>query len=497
MQPFVREVLVGESYGVPGGMGAPRAALRAMQAGAVLVAIAAVTDRAFDLDRFFVPKEMALHLTALVAGLLAVGAFRRVGVGRVDALLVGYLLLSAASTYLADDRALAIRALAVSVSGVAIYWAARALGEVGLASALLRALALAIVVGCATALLQAYGVRTDFFSQNRAPGGTLGNRNFVAHLGAFGMPVVLLVALRARRSAAYALGAIGVMVVIASLVLTRSRAGWLALGCVLLVFLAAMLLSAPLRRHRRTWGRLAGVVVLVAAGVAGAVFLPNDLRWRSENPYLESVTGIVNYQEGSGAGRLVQYRRSMRMAADRPLLGVGPGNWSIRYPDYAARRDPSLSRSDRDATANPWPSSDWVAFVSERGFPAAALLALALVSMAASAFRGLIAARDEEEGLAAAALLATVLGTVVAGLFDAVLLLALPTLIVWGALGALRPARSAPVGPGRGRLGMALLIVLALAAGVGVAESVRRLARMDLLAARGAHPAAAARGWPA
>ena len=42
-------------------------------------------------------------------------------------------------------------------------------------------LALAVVgivtaVLCAMALLQAYGLETDFFSVNRAPGGTLGNQ---------------------------------------------------------------------------------------------------------------------------------------------------------------------------------------------------------------------------------------------------------------------------------------------------------------------------------
>ena len=51
---------------------------------------------------------------------------------------------------------------------------------------------------------------------------------------------------------------------------------------------------------------------------------------------------------------------------------------------YAARRDPSLDNSRGGMTANPWPSSDWVAYASERG-PAAALLLLAafgLITMA-------------------------------------------------------------------------------------------------------------------
>jgi O-antigen ligase len=481
VESLLTEERVEPTLVLPGGTAAERWALRAIQVGALSVVLVAATDRAFELDRFFVPKELVLHLTAVVAAVLALGAFRRVAFTWVDLLLVGYLLLGVISSFQAGDGALAARAVTVSASGVAIFWASRGLREAGLGRSLLAALAFAGVVGATTALAQAYGVATDLFSVNRAPGGTLGNRNFIAHMAAFSLPIVLLVALRAWRAAGYALAALGVPIVIASLVLTRSRAGWLALGAVIVVFALGMLMSAPLRRHARTWRRLAGIALLTAAGAAAAILLPNQLRWASDNPYLDSVTGIVNYQEGSGQGRLVQYGRSLRMAMDRPLLGVGPGNWALEYPAYAAPGDPSLSRRNPRETANPWPSSDWVAFVSERGFPATILFALAVLGIAGSAVRRLIGARDEEEGLLAMGLLATLLATVVAGAFDAVLLLALPTLLVWAAVGALwtpGPVRDSPAP----RIAGLLLIVLVLAAALGAALSLRQLATMEIYA---------------
>jgi O-antigen ligase len=470
---------------LPGGR-RERWALGALQVGAVAVVLVAVADRAHELDRFFVPKELVLHLAALVAALLALHVFRRVQLTAVDLLLAGFLLLSALSAAQAGDGALAARAALLSASGIAVFWAAYALREARLDRPLLAALALAAVLGSATALAQAQGITSDFFSVNRAPGGTLGNRNFVAHMAAFSLPVVLLVALRAWRTAGYLLGALGVPVVVAALVLTRSRAGWLAFGTVILVFALGMLLSRPLRRHGRTWRRIGGILLLGGAGVAAALLLPNQLRWVSENPYRESVTGIVNYQEGSGRGRVLQYRNSMRMAMDAPLLGVGPGNWPLEYRRYAAPGDPSLSQRNPRRTANPWPSSDWVAFVAERGLPAAAMLALALFGLAGSALRRLLAARDEEEGLLAMALLATVLATLVAGAFDAVLLLALPALLVWAALGALRspPNPPAPERPAIARAAGVLLLLLALAAAAGAALSVRQLAEMEILASR-------------
>ena len=54
-------------------------------------------------------------------------------------------------------------------------------GNAGIGLALARALGLAGAAGAVTALLQAYGVTTEYFSLNRSPGGTFGNRNFMAH----------------------------------------------------------------------------------------------------------------------------------------------------------------------------------------------------------------------------------------------------------------------------------------------------------------------------
>lgn len=459
-----------------------RAALRVLQVGAVAVVLIASTNKAFELDRFFVPKELVLHLTAFCAGLLAAGAFRRARLTGVDLLLLAFLALGGVSAGFATEPTLALRALAISVSGIAMFWAARGVGDAGLARPLVSVLAIAVVLGCITSLLQTYGVRTDLFSINRAPGGTLGNRNFVAHLAAFGLPLVLYSALRAWRAAGYLLWTVGVMLVAGALVLTRSRAGWLAAAAVVVIIGAAMLLSPPLRRHGRTWRRLSGILIVLGAGVAGSLLLPNTLRWVSDSPYLESVRELANYQEGSGRGRLVQYGRSLRMAADRPLLGVGPGNWSVEYPDYAAPGDPSLSRSQPGTTANPWPSSDWVAFVSERGIPAAALLALAFLGLVLGAVRRLRRARDAEEGLAGGALLATLAATLIAGAFDAVLLLGLPTLVVWAALGALWSAEPGhrPRPHWQGWAAAGLLVILALGAGAGAFLSAVRLATIGL-----------------
>ena len=408
-----------------------------MQAGAIAVVLAVSTFFAFELDRFFVPKELALHLTALLAGVFLLRSFRQVVMTRVDLLLVAFLVLGIVAGILATNWWAALRSIAITASGIILFWCARTLRARGLADPLLHALAFAVVLIAATSLLQTYGIGTTLFSENRAPGGTLGNRNFVAHAAAFGLPVIVVAAVRARTAFGFLAAAIGAALVVSSLVLTRSRGAWLAFAAVVVVLGFAMFASGPLRRHGRTWRRVLTIAALCVAGVAGALLIPNTLQWRSDNPYMDSVENIADYEEGSGRGRLIQYERSLIMAARNPLLGVGPGNWSVQYPRHAARRDPSMSTSEAGMTFNPWPSSDWIAWIAERGFAAALLLALAFAAIAIHAFRQLFRAQSVDDGLVAAALLATIAGAVVTGAFDAVLLLALPAFLVWTVLGAL------------------------------------------------------------
>jgi O-antigen ligase len=376
-------------------------ALRVVQIGAVLTVLAVVPTRAYDLDRFLAPKEVALHATAIVA-LLAMVVSRERSEVRIFTFLYLFLALSGVSALLAQNRWLATRSVAISVSGVALFWAARAIDDYRVRNAV----AIATVVAAITCLMQAYGVRLEVFASTRSPGGTLGNRNFVAHVAAIGLPVLF--------SRSYRLGLPGVAILSAALVLTRSRAAWLATVAMLVVYLGAVIVQKEWPLLRRFFVML----IAVAIGVGAALVLPNTLRWNSRNPYLESVQEVANYQEGSGQGRLIQYQRSLMIALRHPLLGIGPGNWPIVYPRHVPRNDPSL---DGRRTFNPWPSSDWVAYVTERGFPAALCLFLALVGIARRADPVAL-------GVLAAAL--------VAGLFDAVLLLALPTFLVWTAVGS-------------------------------------------------------------
>ncbi|MDB4892535.1 MAG: hypothetical protein JWL61_4390 [Gemmatimonadetes bacterium] len=415
-------------------------ALRLLQFGAIAVVLAAAPYKSFDLDRFFVPKELVLSITALVVTLLCLVRVKRLSFGRVDELLALWLLLGLVSALFAPNWWLAARAVALSLGGAACFWCARTLARAGHSRALVAALALAGVVGAVTALLQAYGVRTEFVSLNRAPGGTFGNRNFMAHLCVITLPALLFAAILAPTRASFGRWCGGLALVAAALILSRSRAAWLALLVGLVVFAVAGFIA--LRRNDGSIkpGRLLALALAAVVGAGASLVIPNTLDWRSDSPYLETAQSIVNYKGGSGRGRLVQYGNSLRMTLRHPLLGVGPGNWPVVYPKFASPDDPSLGTDGM--TSNPWPSSDWVTFLSERGPVALVVLGLALLALVMDALRWLRSSATTEDKLSAAVLLATTVILVTVGAFDAVLLLPVAALVGWALLGALSsPAR--------------------------------------------------------
>src|SRR6476646_7130891 len=92
-------------------------------------------------------------------------------------------------------------------------------------------------------------------------------------------------------------------------------------------------------------------------------------------------------------------------------------------------------------TANPWPSSDWVAFVSERGFVAAVALLGVFVVLFFGAFRRWAEFGDGDVVLVKLVLIGTIVATAVVSAFDVALLLAAPAFLIWSIVGATSGAR--------------------------------------------------------
>jgi hypothetical protein len=209
---------------------------------------------------------------------------------------------------------------------------------------------------------------------------------------------------------------------------------------------------------------------LIGALVMGVVVaaVPNRLEWLNDEPFEQTATRLFEYEKGTGRGRLIQYRNTVRMSADHALLGVGPGNWSIAYPPYASRpSDPNYTRLAIQPVTR-LPSSDWLGLIAERGAPGAVAFLFALLLLGRSAWRTLRTTDLDDDRLRAGALLTTLLAIGVLGLFDAVLLRPTPLFLGFLVLGALAPqARSSisfrvNLAARRGALSAVLLLAVAL-----------------------------------
>ncbi len=439
-----------------------RAAAHLLGIGLLLAVLVALTAAPTDLDRHQLPKESVVHFFTWIAVLLArprpLHGLRRAARWSLVALVV----ITVVSALLASGGWLALRAGSLVLTGAAAFVTARYLAAAGTGSILLSWCGVAGVAGAATGLLQAYGAHSPFFATTRIPGGTFGNRNFMAHFAGLALPVLMLGVLATRRQVTAIALSLGCAVLVAAIVLSRSRAAWIGSGTGTLVFVG--LCIAARRRHAlpivRT--RVLTLGALMVAGAVAAMVIPNRLAWRSASPYLDTVTALANQSEGSGRGRILQYENTLRLAARHPWIGVGPGNWSVHYGDVAPPNDPTWVFGDV-VPINPWPSSDWMALVSEIGI--VGTLAALLVGVAVG-WRGVIAVRDSgDRVLNGAALLALLAVTFIEGNLDAVLLLPASLLFVAISAGVLlqrsdgvltTPAANDP--PGRATFALPLIL---------------------------------------
>lgn len=469
-----------------------RAAADLLGLGLVLAVLVALPAAPSDLDRHQLPKESVAHLATWLAVLLARPALGRGLSVAARVGLAGCLVIAVLSSLFATNPWLALRATALTLTGIVAFTTAVELAAAGLGDRLLGWCGVAAAVGVATALAQAYGAQSIFFAATRAPGGTFGNRNFMAHFSAIAMPVVITLTFMTRRRAVAVLAALTVAALTVGIVLSRSRTAWLAAPTALATYL--VLLVPGWRHHAlpEVRGRALLLAAAMACGVIGAVALPNSLHWRDDedqSAYVKTLTGLVNAKEGSGRGRLIQYRTSLALVPQHPLLGVGPGNWPIRFADVAPPNDPSWAYNDT-VPLNPWPSSDWVALLTERG--AGAVLAVLLLG-AALLWRG---ARGVRAGgvraVAGATLAAVLVATALEGSFDAILLLPAPLLLVALATGALlaesdppHEASSADAVPSRWGLAAAAVMTVTVArsgqqsAAYLIAGSGRSITRLE------------------
>jgi O-antigen ligase len=326
-------------------------------------------------------------LAAVLLFLWSVGCVRQgalkivgspLGVPALLFLLLGTIQLFA---HLTLDPIAARESLLKLVTDLLFFFLAGQLLAAG-SPRILRAFGLAVVVYAFSlalfAILQFFSSNGLIFWTVAAPGagifGPYVNRNHYAGLMEMLIPLAAgYVLSRPRDLPMRSLLGFALSVLIASLLLTGSRGGFISLLAEVLILGAIFLWRAPVHGRRRL--AAVGGLGLTAAALLFFWMEPGQISRR-----LETVASIP-YSPGVTFGdRLVVARDSLRIFGDHPFLGTGLGSFELAFPPYQSV-----------PTDRTWEHAhnDYAEALAETGLAGGLLVVVALVMFFGLAFRKL------------------------------------------------------------------------------------------------------------
>lgn len=199
---------------------------------------------------------------------------------------------------------------------------------------------------------------------------TLGNKNYVAEFLSFLFVPGLIPLFQGRHLLVRLLSLAGLGLIIAVLFIAGSKGAWFALTISLLFFAIGLIifrLSEGIRQGRSWIWPMLGLAVIVSLAVAGmqlshfsSLIAPQPVATSSPSSQDESInlkpysiTQANSYNNGEISSQLFpeegarmqrsillriwNWRSGWEMLKDHPLLGIGLGNYKLRFLSYKAR----------------------------------------------------------------------------------------------------------------------------------------------------------------
>ena len=244
-----------------------------------------------------------------------------------------------------------------------------------------------IILSVAFSAVNFYGLLQRFQIDMLAPAGgrtgvdsTLGNPDFYAGYLVALIPVILVFISVARREWRSVLGILVVMGV-AFLFMTQSRAGFLGFVFSLLLFMFFILISGELKKTVKTWIisiSAAAVVIMIALS-----FVTGTTMSRIRESANLKITNI--------RFRLLCYKSTANILKDHPLTGTGTGTFYNVYPGY---RVPEMKEVFTFVETPRYAHNDFLQIGSETGLVGLAAFAWMLFVFFAEGIRILKASKD-------------------------------------------------------------------------------------------------------
>ncbi len=170
---------------------------------------------------------------------------------------------------------------------------------------------------------------------NAKPYGLMANRNLFGSAQALVLPFVIYVLYKADKTWRY-IAVAGLTGLIISLIVSQTRSAWLASVA---LFLTSLILVAIFsRKNRKNWLIASGVSVVCVIGLASLLLVldKENTLTQSVTERAASLTGKLDSSEASGNvnERIKIWKKTVEVIKDKPVLGVGTGNWKIAIPAY-------------------------------------------------------------------------------------------------------------------------------------------------------------------
>lgn len=160
------------------------------------------------------------------------------------------------------------------------------------------------------------------------------------------------------------LAAIAEGILLIALFLSYSRAAWVSVGVALVVFVLVKL------RIRFQWIALSSVVMLVIFFWYRFEFidkLEKNKQDASAN-FIEHVQSISNISsDASNLERINRWNSALRMFAERPVFGWGPGTYQFEYAPFQRANEKTIISTDLGDMGNA--HSEYIGPLAESGVP--------------------------------------------------------------------------------------------------------------------------------
>ena len=289
-------------------------------------------------------KRAFIHVMAV--GCLILWTVRRaqsrsdlsLGFSTFDLLVLLYLSLAAVSILWAHNRFLSLMTLSHWGVCVLCYFAVsrHSAGETWQRRFLFM---MALSVGVFSLIgwgQHLFGL--DWFSQAWQPAATFINRDSAVQVVVLILPVMLVLFFQpssfAERAVLFACTVVAIVYLLYSMV----RSGWAALlvSAVFILFLSLKESRFPdslvrVNRSALKWAALAVLIILVAGNLNPSTHASGLAEFASR---AATLADIIDDPSKASTGRIPVWRNILAMIQDRPVLGVGLGNFEVFYPLY-------------------------------------------------------------------------------------------------------------------------------------------------------------------